>query len=61
VSARFTEYPRGISVDLITVENGGHTWPGDARYLRRFAIGATARDFDGTQAIWDFFASHLHA
>ena len=58
---RYTECPRGVNVDLITVENGGHTWPGKAQYLPRFAIGATARDFDGSEAIWEFFAAHPHA
>ncbi|HET9988646.1 MAG TPA: PHB depolymerase family esterase [Kofleriaceae bacterium] len=58
---RYTECPRGIAVELITVENGGHTWPGGAQYLPRSAIGATARDFDGTEVIWAFFAAHPHA
>jgi polyhydroxybutyrate depolymerase len=58
---RYTDCPRGIAVDLITVENGGHTWPGAAQYLPRFAIGATSRDFDGSRYIWEFFAAHPHA
>jgi polyhydroxybutyrate depolymerase len=57
----YSECPRGVNVDLITVENGGHTWPGAAQYLPRLEVGATTRDFDGSEAIWQFFAAHPHA
>jgi polyhydroxybutyrate depolymerase len=47
----------GADVVLYTVENGGHTWPGgghmDAKY-----VGPTTRDFDASEAIWEFFAAH---
>jgi len=41
---------------LLYVEEGaGHTWPGGWQYLPKSLIGTVCRDFDATQAIWDFF------
>jgi polyhydroxybutyrate depolymerase len=48
--------PRAVS--LITVEHGGHTWPGGRQYLPRAVIGPTSRDFDASEAIWAFFRTH---
>jgi polyhydroxybutyrate depolymerase len=44
----------GATVMLYTIEGGGHTWPGRSTP----ALGASTRDIDGAQAIWDFFERH---
>lgn len=48
----------GAAVKLFTVEGGGHTWPGGLQYVPRAAVGRTARDFQASRVIWDFFAAH---
>ena len=48
----------GTEVTLIRVEAGGHTWPGGLQYLPAAAIGPVVREFDGSAAIWAFFATH---
>jgi polyhydroxybutyrate depolymerase len=48
----------GSEVVLITVEGGGHTWPGGTQYLPGLVVGPVCRDFDASQTIWDFFAKH---
>lgn len=45
----------GGRVRLLRIEGGGHTWPGRAQYLPVALIGPTNRDFDATEAIWNFF------
>lgn len=46
---------------LMRVEGGGHTWPGGWQYLAERVIGKTARDWNGNDEIWAFFASHPRA
>ncbi|MBH1933477.1 hypothetical protein I5Q34_04100 [Streptomyces sp. AV19] len=43
---------------LYTVKGGGHTWPGATAGLPARVLGATNRDINATQVIWDFFAAH---
>lgn len=43
------------AVTLVTVQGGGHTWPGGFQYLPERFIGKTSRDFEATGVIWDFF------
>lgn len=45
----------GSEVALVTVEGGGHGWPGGTQYAPKATIGTVKRDFDGCQLIWDFF------
>lgn len=45
-------------VILITIEHGGHTWPGGLQYLNEKIIGKTCRDFNACQMIWNFFKMH---
>jgi polyhydroxybutyrate depolymerase len=45
----------GTDVILLTVEGGGHTWPGANPYLPESRTGRTTKDFDGSEVIWDFF------
>lgn len=42
-------------VELITVNNGGHSWPGGRQYLGERFIGKTSKDFDASKEIWKFF------
>src|SRR5262249_56215625 len=47
----------GTDLVLYTVENGGHTWPGGG-YMNPKYVGPTTKDFDASEAIWEFFAAH---
>lgn len=49
---------RDDEVLFYSVEGGGHTWPGGSQYLTSRIICRTSRDFDASQAIWDFFDRH---
>jgi len=56
---RRTAYPGcrdGRSVELYTIEGGGHTWPGGPPVGG--AVGRVSRDVDATALIWAFFAEH---
>jgi len=46
---------RGTAVALYKVIGGGHTLAGTTQYLPERLIGRTNRDFDGFEAIWQFF------
>lgn len=48
----------GAEVVLVTVEGGGHAWPGGDRYLPDWAIGKTSRDIDASEELWKFFQRH---
>lgn len=45
----------GITVSLITVENGGHTWPGSAPFNIGYPLGNTSADIDINEVMWQFF------
>lgn len=45
-------------VKLFVVQGGGHTWPGGPQYLPAFLVGTVCRDFNATEAIWEFFKNH---
>ena len=49
----------GRSVELYTIEGGGHTWPGGPEAARR--VGRVSREIDGTEVIWEFFERHARA
>ena len=51
----------GSAVELLAVAGGGHTWPGGLQYLPAFLIGKTSHDFNASETIWQFFASHPKA
>ncbi|WP_228896245.1 extracellular catalytic domain type 1 short-chain-length polyhydroxyalkanoate depolymerase [Pseudoduganella aquatica] len=46
------------SVALVTVREGGHTWPGADPFNVGLPIGKTTRDMDANEAMWQFFAKH---
>ena len=45
----------GAEVVLVTVDGGGHTWPGGLQYQPQSAIGATAGDVHASDLVADFF------
>ena len=51
----FASCAAGANVTLVTVEGGGHTWPGGYQYLPERFIGRTSRDIDANRVIWEFF------
>ena len=42
-------------VVLISIEGGGHTWPGGRQYLGERWIGKTSREIVACDVIWEFF------
>jgi polyhydroxybutyrate depolymerase len=46
----------GRDVVLLTIEGGGHTWPGGPPVGR--SVGRVTRDLDATRAMLDFFDHH---
>ena len=58
---KHTTWPRctdGTSVQLYTIEHGGHTWPGaDPKSNPTF----TTRQIDATALMLSFFAQHHHS
>ncbi len=51
----FPDCTANADVSMVTVEGGGHTWPGGYQYLPERFIGRTSRDIDANQIIWNFF------
>ncbi|WP_242929581.1 extracellular catalytic domain type 1 short-chain-length polyhydroxyalkanoate depolymerase [Pontibacter vulgaris] len=47
-----------VSVSLITVQNGGHTWPGGVAYNIGYPLGNTTRDIDINEIMWRFFSKN---
>jgi polyhydroxybutyrate depolymerase len=48
----------GTAVVLFVIEGGGHTWPGSIDVAR---LGATTREVNATDQIWQFFAAQAAA
>ena len=46
----------GRSVELYTIEGGGHTWPGGPPVGG--SVGRVTREIDATPVIWAFFVGH---
>lgn len=49
----------GLSVVLVTVNGGGHTWPGGLAQSKR--LGVTSTKFDATEFIWEFFSNQTRS
>jgi polyhydroxybutyrate depolymerase len=45
-------------VALVTVRDGGHTWPGADPFNVGLPIGATSKSVDINELIWSFFRQH---
>ena len=43
---------------LVSIQGGGHTWPGAEASLPGIHEGKTSRDLNASQFIWDFFSRH---
>jgi len=48
----------GASVALLSVKEGGHTWPGADAFNIGLPIGKTTRAIDANEVIWEFFSRH---
>lgn len=48
----------GVSVALLTVKDGGHTWPGADAFNIGLPIGKTTRAIDANEVMWEFFSRH---
>ena len=56
IRTTYTECQDGTSVELYTIEGGGHTWPGHP--VSSQLLGATNPDIDGSATLWEFFKAH---
>jgi polyhydroxybutyrate depolymerase len=56
VTEEWTVCEAGAAVELVTIADGGHSWPGGRRLSPTLDPPSDA--FDATPAIWDFFAAH---
>lgn len=48
----------GVSVSLVSITNGGHTWPGSNPFNIGFPLGKTTREIDINEIMWKFFSRH---
>jgi polyhydroxybutyrate depolymerase len=51
----------GVEVVLLTIQGGGHTWPGARFSPPEKKSGRTCRDISATDMIWDFCSRHRRA
>jgi polyhydroxybutyrate depolymerase len=47
----------GGEVALVTIEGGGHTWPGVPTRLRR-GLGVATANLSASEMMWEFFRRH---
>ena len=47
-----------VSVSLVTIEGGGHTWPGSDPFNIGFPLGRTSKEIDVNETIWKFLSRH---
>jgi polyhydroxybutyrate depolymerase len=47
-----------LSVALVTIKDGGHTWAGADAFNVGLPIGKTSRDIDANAVIWEFLSKH---
>ncbi len=53
----YTGCPPGISITLVSIAGGGHTWPGGRYNAPRF-VGRISQEFSATERICRFFVDH---
>jgi len=49
---------KDAAVKLLSIKNGGHTWPGASPFNIGLPLGYTHQKLDANQAIWEFFSEH---
>lgn len=52
---RYGGCAEGAAVVLLSIEGGGHTWPGGRPMVM---LGKTTTAIDGSAAMWEFFSAH---
>lgn len=55
ISNHYEKCESNTQVKLLTVNGGGHTWPGGKQYLPIAIIGRLSREINASQSIVDFF------
>ena len=56
--SRWSGGKTGPELLLYSVVGGGHAWPGGPQFQPVEVIGHVCRDFNATEAIWEFFKKH---
>lgn len=49
----------GVEVQLVSINRGGHTWPGTDPFNIGFPLGKTSRETDINELMWKFFSAHI--
>ncbi len=55
-----TKVRNGISSSLVSIHNGGHTWPGRHPFNIGFPLGETTQEIDINEILWKFFSSQTN-
>ena len=50
----------GKRVSLVTIKDGGHTWPGADPFNIGLPIGSTSKAVDVNELMWEFFRHHTN-
>jgi len=58
VMRRHTQCSDNADVVLITVEDGGHTWPGTTYSFKGEELGPTNLEISSSVMVWSFFMEH---
>ncbi len=53
----YTACANGAAVELYTIHEGGHTWPG-GRAMAEWFVGTTSQSIDASTVMWEFFNAH---
>jgi poly(3-hydroxybutyrate) depolymerase len=48
----------GTELELATIDDGGHGWPGGQQYLPKAIVGTVVQTFSANDVILDFFERH---
>lgn len=56
VTVQSSDCANGTKVQLYSIADGGHIWPGGSQYLPQALVGKVSHQFDASEVIWQFFA-----
>jgi polyhydroxybutyrate depolymerase len=56
VHEKYSPCSNGSAVELYTIQDGTHNWPGEAMAGTR--VAQATRDLNATDILWDFFVNH---